>query len=153
MLPLPKTIMMRYVTVYDRENKRMGFAESSGSCGDPPDCSSYTQCVECAAEEECAFNFRSKTCFPASKAGFNPLSFPVCRGSSCRCGFGQSFLVYGVATGFASCLAVVGLLVAMITGCAAMRGEGTRPQYEIGDGGEGDSRAAEPMPLIENGKQ
>jgi Xylanase inhibitor C-terminal len=146
------TIMLRYLTVYDRANKRMGFAASSATCGAPPDCASYTQCIECAAEDQCAFNFRSRQCVAASEAGVNLLSFPVCRGSGCRCGIGQSFLAYGVATGFLSCLAFVGFLIVLVMGCGALRRKDQRSQFVVGDEEEAESRATEPAPLVDNEK-
>lgn len=146
------TIMLRYLTVYDRANKRMGFAESSGTCGAPPDCSSYTQCIECASEPLCSFNFKSKKCMPSSEAGSSVLSFPVCRGSSCRCWMGQSFLVYGFATGFLISAIVIGFVAAVASTFGAFRAsERSRRIFQIGDD-ENEAVESEPIPLVENEK-
>lgn len=146
------TIMLRYLTVYDRANKRMGFAESSGTCGAPPDCSSYSQCVECASEPECAFNFKLNKCVHSSEAGASILSFPVCQGSGCRCGMGQSFLFYGFATGFLTSMIVIAGSFAALYACTAIRSKKDRRVYELAD--EEGERAveSEPMPLVENEK-
>lgn len=146
------TIMLRYLTVYDRANKRMGFAESSGTCGAPPDCSSYSQCAECASEPQCAFNFKLKKCMQESESGSSILSFPVCKGSGCRCYMGQSFLTYGFATGFLlSMIAIVGS-VAALSACSAFRSRKDRQVFELADE-EGERVAeSEPMPLVENEK-
>lgn len=146
------TVMLRYLTVYDRENKRMGFAESSGTCGSPPDCGSYTQCIECAAEDGCAFNFRSRKCLAAAEAGVSFLSFPVCRSSECNCGLGQSFMAYGMATGFFACLAVVGLAAVLLACCGKFGNKDSRPQDQCVDAEERDAGDSEPLPLVENEK-
>lgn len=147
------TIMMRYLTVYDRESKRMGFAESSKTCGAPIDCRSYTRCDECAANyEACAFNFFTGTCDSAGASdGLSALPFPRCRGAQCACSLGpRVFLIYGVSTGFAV-VVLLSCVVAVLFSAVKVirqRAQRMRPAFEVGDAGELDPRSAEPVPLV-----
>lgn len=136
-----------------------GFGLSTGTCGAPPDCSSYTKCDECAAEEACAYNFATKTCLPRSEVGYHLFSFPVCSGSGCACRLGQqAFFVYGLATGFTSCFFAIAAIFGVFALCGALglgvrkRREDSSP-YELGNTYDDDEPAAEPEPLVSsNGK-
>jgi Xylanase inhibitor C-terminal len=137
------TVMLRYLTVHDRANKRIGFAESTETCGGPPDCGSYTECLECAAlGDACAYDFSKKQCISAAEAGSHLLAFPICQGKSCACELGQqSFLLYGLATGFVGCSAVIALIVVLCGICSVVKGQrppisvlpNSRSQYERGN--------------------
>eukprot|EP00173_Palmaria_palmata_P004038 Plantae.Rhodophyta-Palmaria_palmata.ctg4708.p2 GENE.Plantae.Rhodophyta-Palmaria_palmata.ctg4708~~Plantae.Rhodophyta-Palmaria_palmata.ctg4708.p2 ORF type:complete len:131 (+),score=20.93 Plantae.Rhodophyta-Palmaria_palmata.ctg4708:283-675(+) len=128
----------------------MGFAESSSTCGEPPACSSYTQCIECAMEEECTFNFKTKKCSAAADSKASFLSFPVCQGSSCKCGLEQSFLAVGVVTGFFFSIGLAGLITLMGTCCCGRNQRKASPQFGGADEDEWDAMAAEPLPLVAN---
>lgn len=144
------TIMLRYLTVYDRENKRMGFAESAGTCGDPPECSSYTQCVECAADSKCAYDFNARACLAREHAGWHIFPFPVCTGSGCVCKFGpQTYLLYGLAAGFLTCVgaALVGFVFVTLYNYTRK----SRQQRSFGRMDEGtENDNSEPAPLVAN---
>lgn len=108
------TIMMRYVSHYDRKNKRMGFAEAAPGCGGEADCGSYTQCRECAKASTCRWNFASRRCMGgASRVGVVP--YPDCAGAQCMCGLGAvSGVVFGLGAGAAGGLLVVGVATLVI---------------------------------------
>jgi hypothetical protein len=150
------TIMLRYLTVYDRENKRIGFAESSSTCGSPTACASYTKCDECAGmPDECAYNLLTKTCIPKSKSGINIIPFPVCHGSNCLCSLGpRTFVSYGLLTGFALCsLALGGIMLLLTLGSMVARRFAPRSPFDIADDEEFSANASEPEPLIDNQKR
>jgi Eukaryotic aspartyl protease len=150
------TIMLRYLTVYDRENKRIGFAESSGTCGSPPDCASYTKCDECAGmPDACAYNLLTKTCVPKSRDGIGIIPFPECRGSSCLCSLGpRTFLSYGLLTGFAlSSLALGAIMLLLTLGSMVARRFTPRSSFDISDDEETSARDSEPQPLIDAQKR
>lgn len=93
------TIMQRYVTHYDRRNKRMGFAEAKAGCGGTTRCASYTQCSECASVPGCSFDFRSAACRDG-RGGLGLVPYPECSGSSCFCKLGpRAGLVFGIGAG------------------------------------------------------
>ncbi|KAI0566260.1 Aspartic peptidase [Gracilaria domingensis] len=116
------TIMQRYVTHYDRQNKRLGFAESVPDCGAVTNCSSYTQCRECAAAaSHCAFDYRSHTCHE-SQPTLGIVPYPRCTGTACMCRLGpQAPLVFGVVAGLVSAL-VTGLLTLLVIVLYSRRG-------------------------------
>lgn len=104
------TVMQRYVTHYDRKNKRMGFAPSAAGCGGAARCGSYTQCNECAAARGCSFNFRSASCTDGGGGGLIP--YPECKGDRCLCGLGpQVSVVFGAIAGVVGSLLVAAVVV------------------------------------------
>jgi hypothetical protein len=144
---LGNTIMLRYLTIHDRANNRIGFAESTETCGSPPDCTSYTQCAECAElAEHCAYDFENKECIPAAQTGSRLLPFPICQGASCSCGLGQqAFLFYGVVTGFLGSSVAIAALALILTVWSAVKGRRLpitalprdgRPMYELSNSAE-----------------
>ena len=104
---LGNTLMQRYVTFYDRANKRIGFAVSKGTCGETSSvCSSYTQCEECAADDRCSYDFQTELC-GLKHSGMLALAYPTCSGSSCLCTLGSFVgLFFGIIAGFAGSVAI-----------------------------------------------
>lgn len=105
------TLMQRYVTFYDRENNRMGFAISKGDCGGRSGmCASYTQCQECASDNQCSYDFQTELC-GTKHSGITLLPYPTCSGKSCLCklgGFVGPF--FGVICGLITAV-VIGILL------------------------------------------
>lgn len=136
------TVMRRYVSHYDRKNKRLGFAEAAEGCGGETKCSSYTQCIECASVAGCSYNFRTETC-QQQHSGLGLVPYPECSGASCFCKLGrQAGLVFGVVDGFTGSLLVmcIGLFVVALysrrrgsDGSAIGRGGDHEPIYTVTD--------------------
>lgn len=104
------TIMQKYVTHYDRKNKRLGFAEMNTQCGQSTQCNSYTQCEECAGAHGCSFDFVKLVC-SESRSGSGIIPYPQCEGDSCYCSLGpRTGLVFGVAAGGLGALLVLALI-------------------------------------------
>lgn len=101
------TVMQRYVSFYDRKNKRLGFAEAADGCGGASQCSSYTQCAECASAEGCSFNLRTQRCATA-RPGLGLIPYPECRGDRCLCSLGRlADLAFGVLDGAVGSLLII----------------------------------------------
>ena len=134
------TVMQRYVTHYDRKNKRLGFAEAAPGCGLSSLCESYTQCRECADAPQCSYNFKTGKCGQrAASLGIVP--YPECTGSSCICGLGpQAGLAFGTLAGFLGSLVItsVGMLILFLYRKRSSRfinspTRGSEAQYSIAD--------------------
>lgn len=108
------TMMMRYVTHYDRAKKRIGFALAKDGCGKAPKCGDMSTCSECAKEKGCSFNFGTSKCSP-STTGIGLIPYPRCTGESCMCWLGpQTGLVFGVVAGFAGTLVLFALAIFLV---------------------------------------
>jgi len=100
---LGNTVMLKYITIHDRENHRVGFMEKKGDCGNRAKgeahkgpgsstaaptgegCGAKEDCESCAADPACAFNHKTKEC--SSRKGHPTLSlYPYCSGRACLCG-------------------------------------------------------------------
>lgn len=107
------TVMQRYVTHYDRQNKRLGFAEAIPGCGGTTRCASYSQCEECATTPGCTFDFRDGVCRD-DRGGLGLIPYPECSGSSCFCRLGpRAGLVFGVASGVVGSV-LVSVIIALV---------------------------------------
>lgn len=132
------TVMQRYVTHYDRKNKRLGFAEAAPGCGGESQCRSYTQCVECAGESRCSYNFRSASC-STRQPGLGLVPYPDCSGSSCLCSLGpQAGIAFGVAAGLLGSLLIAGVIAFVVVLYSRRGGVGRggdlAPDYEEEEG-------------------
>lgn len=128
------TVMQRYVSHYDRKNKRLGFAEAVEDCGSAPSCSSRTQCRECADAKGCSFNLRTQKCQQA-REGLGLIPYPECTGNSCLCGLGrQADLAFGVVDGLVGTVLIVmvGLFIMFLYGRRGWSGG----NMSIGRGGD-----------------
>lgn len=131
------TIMQRYVTHYDRRNKRLGFAEMTTSCGKSTKCSAYTQCEECASASGCSFDFVKSEC-TNSHGGLGIIPYPQCEGSSCYCSLGpRTGLVFGVGAGMLGMAAVLSVLAFVMCAYNSRRRHG----------GSGFDQGAQHVPL------
>mmetsp|Transcript_5726 Transcript_5726/g.17045 ORF Transcript_5726/g.17045 Transcript_5726/m.17045 type:complete len:553 (-) Transcript_5726:114-1772(-) len=92
---LGNTLNMRYVTVYDRHNNRMGFAEREDRCGvNVSKCENLVTCQDCADSAGCSYNYVTRQCSDktAGRSSFFP--YPNCSGSLCFCRFGVGSWVF-----------------------------------------------------------
>lgn len=93
------TVMIRYVTHYDRANKRLGFAEANDGCGGSSRCGSFTTCSECATASGCSFDFSEGKCRD-SGGGLGIVPYPQCEGDKCLCKLGtMAGLAFGTTAG------------------------------------------------------
>lgn len=136
------TMMTRYVTHFDRENKRIGFAEAAKGCGITSECRSYTQCGECASSKRCSFNLREGRC-DRMRQGLGVIPYPECSGRLCLCGLGaQSGLFFGVVTGLIISAGILGAIfcIGLLYGKWGVQGIGRggdrAPVYSIAEGEE-----------------
>lgn len=127
------TVMQRYVSLYDRKNKRLGFAEAAEGCGGGSSCNSYTQCAECALSPGCSYNFQTQTC--REKRGIAGLvPYPDCSGSRCFCRLGrQAGLAFGTVDGFFGSLLIIAVGVFIIF---LYSRRGSSDVGEVGRGGD-----------------
>mmetsp|Transcript_3574 Transcript_3574/g.10767 ORF Transcript_3574/g.10767 Transcript_3574/m.10767 type:complete len:540 (+) Transcript_3574:215-1834(+) len=82
------TVNMRYVTIYDREKHRVGFAERSSTCGDVSECARIDSCSICAGTSHCAYDYQHGTCVERSEHS-SVLPYPYCHGRACFCRLGR----------------------------------------------------------------
>lgn len=131
------TVMQRYVTHYDRERKRMGFALAKKGCGKPPKCSDMSTCWECAKEESCSFNFASGKC-ASNIQGIGLIPYPRCTGENCLCWLGpQTGLLFGIIAGFAGTFVLFALAIFLVALYGRGRaGEGNEYSLANRDAGE-----------------
>lgn len=107
------TVMQRYVTHYDRANKRMGFAMAKQGCGKSI-CEDLSTCFECAAQDGCSFNFGNGKC-SKDDTGIGLVPYPRCRGSNCFCRLGtQTGLIFGSVAGFVGTFVVFALAILLM---------------------------------------
>lgn len=103
------TVMIRYITHYDRANKRLGFAEAKQGCGGASLCGSYTTCEECASASGCSFDFSDGSCRDSS-GGLGIIPYPQCQGDSCPCKLGaMAGLAFGTVAGTVGSVLVVAI--------------------------------------------
>lgn len=153
------TVMQRYITHYDRRNKRLGFAEAVEGCGETTNCSSYTQCRECAAAApRCAFDYRSHTCHQAQRSlGIVP--YPHCTGASCLCRLGpEAPLVFGFLAGLVGAV-ITGAITLLVIALYSRRGFNNAilehpPSHSIGgDDMDEDQDEFEDTPYVQPRKK
>jgi len=93
---LGNTVMTKYLTIFDRQEKRIGFA-LAGDCH-VVGCERYTSCESCSLDSSCVFHIPSGTCQP--KEDFHSLLgiYPSCGGRFCFCKVGRFLLLlsYGM---------------------------------------------------------
>lgn len=139
---LGNTVMQRYVSHYDRKNKRLGFAEASEGCGSSVRCSSNTACDECAMAKGCSFNFRTQKC-QTERSGLGLIPYPMCTGDRCLCKLGrQADIVFGILGGVAGSIAIV-LIAVFVAYLYGRRGS------NVGVGGIGRGGDREPVYTID----
>lgn len=140
------TVMQRYVTHYDRRNKRLGFAEAISGCGGSTRCTSYVQCQECASAAGCSFDFLDGKC-RESQGGLGLIPYPECSGNSCFCKLGpRTGLVFGTLAGFLGMALVVALIAFVVTiyqkrgraGSDIAHSSDHTPLYSLGEEEDGD---------------
>lgn len=109
------TVMIRYITHYDRANKRLGFAEAKQGCGGNSLCGSYTTCAECAMASGCSYDFSDHSCRDSS-GGLGLIPYPQCQGDSCLCKLGMmSGLLFGTVAGTVGSALVIAIGLFVLT--------------------------------------
>uniref|UniRef100_A0A7S3A4P8 Peptidase A1 domain-containing protein n=1 Tax=Rhodosorus marinus TaxID=101924 RepID=A0A7S3A4P8_9RHOD len=81
---LGNTINTKYLTIYDRQRERMGFAVTEKNCGGAAGCSVLKTCADCAANFACAYSYKTKLCLPRAEHD-TLIPYPYCHGDFCYC--------------------------------------------------------------------
>lgn len=139
------TVMQRYVTHYDRANKRLGFAIAKPGCGSPPNCRSFASCVECASQTGCSFDFNTAKCDSNIRGG-GLIPYPKCAGSTCLCWLGpQTALLFGSMAGFIGTVVLFALAV-LLMALYGRRDRTNNSRYSLAD----DADEAVDVALVES---